>query len=413
MSMRILLFSSWLFFASFLQAQSWQKISTQGDVPAVQHASAVLDTRTGNILLFGGITDKGNSNELWHFNMQTLTWSLFPVNGNAVPKGRFTHVCMFDSLTHRLILFSGQGDELYNDVWAFHLDDSTWHELFKDGNVPDAPLKRYGTATGFDPKTRQVVNFAGFTTSGRFDDTWAFDLNGQTWQNKTSSFFPLKRCLTSQAMIPSKRQMVVYAGQSNGDLDDLWSLNLDSYQWENLSPTTRPVARHFPSIEYIGRDQLLLFGGHGGRPLGDTWLFDLTARQWSKLDITDPPEPRYGHVMVYLPQLHALWLFGGSNTTKKLNDMWLYRELPTSIPPSTYLESKISIAPNPVHDHIYFPGLESAVYRISIIDTWGREVLTTFLQGNEVDLPLEIKPDAYLIRLQRENRTFWGKMVKE
>lgn len=402
-----------LLFYRPLSAQSWQKMETRGEVPATEHASAALNTRTGHVLLFGGITDKGNSNELWHFDTHTHVWSKFPVKGNNSPKGRFTHVCMFDSVANQLLLFSGQGEELYNDVWAFQLADSAWHELFKDGNVPDVPFKRYGTATGFDPKTRQIINFAGFTTSGRFDDTWAFSVDGQTWHNKSNSIFPLKRCLTSQALVPARRQMLVYAGQSNGDLDDIWSLNLDTYQWENLSPSTKPDARHFPSIAYAKQDQLLMFGGYGGKVLDDTWKFDLNQRQWAKLELAEHPSARYGHVMVYLPQYDAVWLFGGANGGNRLNDTWQLRDLPTYLEYSHASVQEIRMVPNPVKDRLYFPDLVPASYRLTLSDLSGKEVFVSVLEGKEVMLPFDIKPGTYLLRLQNAERSWVKKMVKE
>ena len=132
------------------------------------------------MFVFGGTTAEGNVNELWCLDLNSNNWTLVPSNSAKLPAPRFTHVSMYDSLLNRMLVWSGQGSSLFNDVWAFNFNDSTWLELFPDGNVNGSPLKRYGTATVFDPLNRNIINFAGFTTAGRFDDTWSFKVDFRT-----------------------------------------------------------------------------------------------------------------------------------------------------------------------------------------------------------------------------------------
>lgn len=72
------------------------------------------------MFVFGGLTQFGNTNDLWSLDLTANSWALVPTNFIQLPSARVTHVCMYDSLLNRMLLWSGQGSTLYNDVWAFN-----------------------------------------------------------------------------------------------------------------------------------------------------------------------------------------------------------------------------------------------------------------------------------------------------
>jgi hypothetical protein len=125
-------------------------------------------------------------NELWSLNLVNNQWTKLNPSGN-LPSARFTHNAYYDSLFNRMIIWSGQGTELYNDVWAYNISSNSWTLLWPDGNIAGVPLKRYGTASVFDPLTRMIYTHAGFTTSGRFEDTWTFQTDSMKWTERTNN----------------------------------------------------------------------------------------------------------------------------------------------------------------------------------------------------------------------------------
>lgn len=336
-------------------AQSWTNLTPSGSYPVLANASAIYDTRADRIVVWGGSGTSGFSDKMWVLNINTNSWSEIIPKTNKKPSARYTHVAMFDSLQNQLIMFSGQGSALYNDVWAFNFSDSTWTELFNDGNISGAPLKRYGNATVFNPQTRKLINFAGFTTSGRFDDTWAFDVDAKSWSDQTTATHPLKRCLTSQCFAKDRGEMIVYAGQSTGNLDDIWSLNTSTYVWSNITPTIRPSSRHFPAIEYIGNSTLLLFGGNGSGPMYDMWKFNLNTQKWDSINQgSNRPAKRYGHSLVYVPNQNKLFLIGGIGVSNvKYNDVWVYNVLLSSVSNNIVKAEDVLIYPNPLTDQLF------------------------------------------------------------
>jgi hypothetical protein len=347
------------FFTNY--AQNWTELNTTGTITARSNASAIYIAKDTSMVVFGGITSIGYVDEIWRLNLNTNTWSLIPHKSVQAPEPRGTHICMYDSIMNRLLIWSGiNSNKTLNDVWAFNFTDSTWTELFPDGNISGAPLKRYGTATIFDPVNRNIINFAGFTTSGRFDDTWEFDVDNLVWANKTNSYFPLKRCLTSQSFAKDRREMIVFGGQEAGNLNDIWTLNLDSYIWTNLTPTVSPIARHFSSNTYCENGYIVVYGGNSlnqgnnSGAINDIQLFSLDTKQWNSLPQGSiMPLARFGHTSIYIPSQDKMIVFGGQGTSSLYNDTWVYSgisDIINSIPEhsSTILSAKVF--PNPSTD---------------------------------------------------------------
>ena len=370
-------------------SQPWSQISTTGSIPELKNHSAVYDPIADRILVFGGRNANGlSSNELWALRIANYQWLRIIPNGNS-PAARYTQNAYFDSLNNRMIIWSGQGIELYNDVWAFNFGTNSWQQLWPDGNVNGVPLKRYGTASIFDPESRNIITFAGFTTSGRFEDTWTFHVDSLKWTDRTNNPHPPKRCLHSACFVNDQKKMVIYGGQDTGPLDDIWSLDLTNYTWQELSPAAIPPGRFFYSIIYTGSENLVVFGGLGTNTLGDMWKFSVQNNIWETVNQGAVyPAARWGHTAIYIPQSDRMIIFGGEGQTN-YNDTWqftnvsaiginpisqkipdkflLYQNYPNPFNPTTKI--KFNIPPSP-------QGEGGRGVRVTIYDVTGREIET-------------------------------------
>jgi hypothetical protein len=345
-----------LFIFTAAYTQEWKKITAGTPPPGLANTAAILDEQHNRLVICGGASATGLTNKIWSLDLASQEWSEIPSRSSEMPKPRYTHNGLFDKGKNRMIIWSGQGDELYNDVWAFYFADSTWKEIFPDGNVMDAPLKRYGTVAVFDPKTRRLVNFAGFTTSGRFDDTWSLEVDSLKWTKSEVQVHPLKRCLHSAAVDEGQRKMYVFGGQSSGNLNDLWSLDLDAYTWSELKTEDGPSSRHFTSLIYANA-HVLVFGGNGASQgnysgvLNDLWKYSLHDQIW---DSTPPggalPAARAGHSAVYHKTNDQLILFGGRLKNGDYSDeTWILNNVSSEIlgTASPSSEPQFTIFPNP------------------------------------------------------------------
>lgn len=365
----------------------WTRLNTSGTVPSLANASAVYVPEQNSMLVFGGRTAAGISNGLWKLNLTTDQWTqLIPVN--TPPASRYTQNAYYDTLLKRMIIWSGQGTELYNDVWSYNIITNSWQQLWPDGNTPGVPLKRYGTGSVFDPLTRNIYTFAGFTTSGRFEDTWTFHTDSMSWHERTNLPHPPKRCLHSACLINDQRKMIIYAGQDTGPLDDIWSLDMNTFSWQNLTPQFKPPGRFFYSMVYTGSGNIVVFGGLDTAERSDMWKFSLSNNSWEQVSQNSPsPAARWGHTAVYIPSTDKMIIFGGTGASA-FNDTWQYSNAGTigisktsaRVPDYFLLEQNYPNPFNPV-TVIKFavpysqPDVNSSVI-LSIYDITGRKINT-------------------------------------
>jgi len=361
-------------------AQGWHQLATTNNPPPRKNASAVYDPIAHRIVLFGGSGTSGNLNDLWEFNLATLAWQqIVPVNAE-LPPVRFTHNAVFDSAQNRMIVWSGQGSGLYNDVWAFNFSTNNWQQLWANGNAAGAPLIRYGTAAAFDPLHRRLINFAGFTSSGRFKDTWHLNVDAPEWTDKSDSNNPLERCLHTACFVPDRRKMIVYGGQRSGTLDDIWALNTDTFVWANLTPPVRPAGRWFSSIVYDGKGNILMFGGQTANGASNEfWRFSLDMNMWELIPSAKSPEARYGHSAVYVPSRNSMLVIGGLGLELYSETWEVSSSTTTSVLQTTPAKFQLSQNyPNPFNPTTIFEFqiANSGLVVLKVYDLLGNEVAT-------------------------------------
>ncbi|MDX1387711.1 MAG: kelch repeat-containing protein [Acidobacteriota bacterium] len=305
-------------------AQDWVDLTpAAGNAPAPRRNSASIYDPVGHrMIVFGGKTSSGDVNDVWAFDLADDTWTeLTPAVGPA-PAGRFTANAVYDSLNHSMIVWSGQGTGAFlNDVWSFDLANPGWSEY-----MPAAPMPniRYGTAAVFDPATRELVTFAGFTDMGRFDDTWRFDGDDVQWTDVSPASGPSQRCLHSASYDGLTHRMIIYGGQQTGALDDIWAFDLANDTWADLTPATRPDGRFFTAQAYDAiRHRALVFGGNLSPGRSDeVWAFDLAAETWSEVQPSGSgPLARDASTGIYVLTEDRMIVFGG-NTGAFRNDVW-------------------------------------------------------------------------------------------
>jgi len=164
----------------------------------------------------------------------------------------------------------------------------------------------------------------GFTSSGRFDDTWAFDFSTNRWTNiSPSSNRPLRRCLHHAVIDPASRQMFLYGGCASGagpcPLGDLWSFNLNTNTWTELTPSNRPAGRQHYGFSFDSRRNRIVL--HGGSGRNDTWLFNPSTRMWDQLP-TSGPSARSRHQGAYAAERGTTFFFGGTTNSGPSNELW-------------------------------------------------------------------------------------------
>ncbi len=387
--------AQWLMFLVWLAllpaaagAQEWVQLNTRGPTPPHRsRAAAIYDPQAHRLVIFGGTSPLGNLNDIWALDLHTLEWAdLTPPTDGPTPGPRLTPSAVYDPKGHRMLMWSGQGDEgFFNDLWAFDLAQGTWAELSPAGEVPNP---RYGTVSALDPVSGEMAVFAGFTDEGRFGDTWRYGLGSGVWTRIFEREGPGLRCLHSASFDRQGGRMVIYGGQRSGPLDDIWAFDFATNTWTELTPQQRPPGRMFTAQVYdvYHRRALLFVGNLGGQVrTNEVWAFDLQTNTWHLLPALGPPPPaRDGAVAVMVESEGRVVVFGGGGSGVTLyQDTWslegISPPVPTAVSETAGLPLKFTLGqnyPNPANPAttITYELAAPAAVRLGIFDLLGRQV---------------------------------------
>ncbi len=311
------------------QQALWTLITPAADrPPARRDHTLTADLDRGTLYVFGGRARGGALGDLWTFDPASATWTEI-VAEDPKPAARFGHNATFDTAQQRLIvaLGQGQGSAFFNDVWAFDPAAGSWSQLTSGSD--QQPRERYGAGIAPDYANGRFFISHGFTDAGRFDDTWAFDLNAQGWQQiATSGPVPLKRCLVRAGWDASNQRLLLFGGQSDPRpfLGDFWSLDVPSGRWTQKTPALLPGPRNvYGATSDLGGRRWYVFGGNTpDGPSAQLWVYDKDRDAWATIGNspgTDGPSAREALDITGVGG--SVYLFGGSDGRTELEDTWI------------------------------------------------------------------------------------------
>ncbi|MFW9985995.1 MAG: kelch repeat-containing protein [Candidatus Odinarchaeota archaeon] len=197
----------------------------------------------------------------------------------------------------------------------------------------------------YDSESDRIIIFGGIKTGtpySCYNDTWAYDTNTNTWENKTPSVSPSARSVHGMAYDSESDRIVLYGGMpydpnapsDRGTIADTWAYDYNSNTWTNMSPATNPDLRYAFGFAYDSEsDRAILFGGRYRNATvteerNETWTYDYNTNTWTNMNPSVAPPIRNRFSMTY----HAAWdkiiLFGGdtgmSPNTLAYSDTWAY-----------------------------------------------------------------------------------------
>lgn len=203
----------------------------------------VYDGQSGTLLLFGG-SGTGpvlGIDDTWTWNGSTWTQH-HPLHS---PPPRDNGTIAYDAATQQVILFGGISDEgntpIIGDTWIWNGTD--WSEP----HLTVAPPARDFASMAYDAATRQVVLFGGGGSGPRIggvippplDDTWTW--NGSTWTQQHPETSPEARTQAGMAYDANTHDVLLFGGsKENGpiELNDTWAWN--GTDWLQFHPVSQP-----------------------------------------------------------------------------------------------------------------------------------------------------------------------------
>ncbi|MGE0401567.1 MAG: kelch repeat-containing protein [Kofleriaceae bacterium] len=224
-----------------------------------EHAMA-YDVANDRVVLFGGRTAAGYSNETWLWDGTSWTQVTPPTS----PSARANHSMTYDTTRGRVLLFGGVDEtSLLADVWEWN--GTTW--ALQD--VTAMPTARVNAAFAYDPISGGVILFGGGADpdmSAGLDDTWRLTAMG--WTQLSPVIVPTARMRGTLVWAPARHRLLLVGGESLSDqgiivqsfaIPDMWEW--DGQRWRALPTSSRLVTEHVSFASPDG-DTVYTLGGH-------------------------------------------------------------------------------------------------------------------------------------------------------
>lgn len=225
---------------------TWTEIMAGGSCTATtcpsarSNASMVWDAQDDEVILFGGYGG-AYENDTWAFSAgswkEVLASTACTTLAPCPSPRELAGVAQAPLPTGGVLLFGGAtASGNTNDTWTFK--GGAWTDVLSNtqckAQTSICPSTREGAAVSFDPALNLVALFGGWTTHG-VDDSWVF--SGGIW-TKESIYGASDRGYASMAYDGTSGNLILVGGYSPyGLLPDVWALGLSI---NVAQPTTSP-----------------------------------------------------------------------------------------------------------------------------------------------------------------------------
>ncbi len=236
--------------------EEWSFVEPAGDAPSARNfAGIALDTDRDVLLLHGGLTAAGVSDETWAWD--GTAWSLV-ARGDDGPGPRSSTSMAYDAAAGRTLLYGGDdGADQYNDTWAW--DGEAWEQVAADGPSP----VRWPAFMEYDPASESVVMFGGHQVVDEdapldVGDTWVWE--GDRWRAVPAADQPGSLVNANGVAHPELGLLLVGgANAESGETGRVWSWTGSA--WDPLPDGVIPDRQAFGLAYDAGRDVVVLTGG--------------------------------------------------------------------------------------------------------------------------------------------------------
>jgi hypothetical protein len=236
--------------------EQWTAVEPEGEVPSARNFAAVaMDADRDLLVLHGGLTPEGASDETWTWD--GTAWSL-AASGSDGPGPRSSASMAYDAVAGRTLLYGGDdGTDQYNDTWAW--DGEAWERVAETGPDP----VRWPAFFAFDEVTGTVVMYGGHQVVDEdapldLGDTWMWD--DDRWRAVPGADQPGSLVNANSVVHPTLGLLLVGgASARTGETGSAWAWTGAS--WEALSDDVVPPRQAFGLAYDVQREVVVLTGG--------------------------------------------------------------------------------------------------------------------------------------------------------
>jgi hypothetical protein len=320
----------------------WQEVTPRISPGATENPGMVYDVESDLVVLFGGEPIVGldnyvGFNETWIYDYNIKTWT--NMSPSVAPPSRMNTEMVYDYESDIIILFGGYAKlyedpekRYYNDTWAYDVNTNTWTEM-----APAiAPSSRFEHSMTYDSKIDRIILFSGQTGSyPDSNETWQYDYNTNTWALMNPEDSPKARLGSELVYDEESEVSILYGGFEGGDealgyIWDTWIYNSTADSWTEMHPAYEPSAPSYGRTVYDSSvDRVILFGGAAYKSpsmTNQTWSYDFNTNSWFEMNTPNSPHARVNFGLAFDSESNQTILFGGGGYPfPTSNETWAYK----------------------------------------------------------------------------------------
>eukprot|EP00210_Caulerpa_lentillifera_P002561 g2456.t1 len=213
----------------------------------------------------------------------------------------------------------------------------------------EAPLDQSGASLTTATDGNALVIIGG---NHEGNELAVFDVLTWTWTRQGVANQPFRSLCDHSSCLMNRSKIVTFGGIQNGlPSFDAMLFNMETMKWQSLdlSRMISPTARSKHS-SCVSCDCLFVFGGVIDDEFSDQmWMLDMESMEWKHLVVYgDGPSPRSGASISITEDGRKLYLFGGFDGSRSLNDLYTFdieKQIWNSI-------STLNACPQGRHSHV-------------------------------------------------------------
>jgi N-acetylneuraminic acid mutarotase len=303
-------------------------INVNGPTPSARGYHAMTyDVESDRVILFGGLTTGSNVNDTWAYDISTNTWTkMAPAQSPTLGEGPLAYDHQSDRVIRFLLPIMGNrptGEP--SETWAYDLNTDTWTNL----EPSTAPPPLAGARMVYDVESDRMILFGGIDVSNKgwyANETWAYDYDTNTWTQMDPEVRPPGVNYHPMAYDASADRIILIGSDAYEKTDDTWVYDYNTDTWEKRETTDSPKHRDYSWMVYADAiGQVILFGEGKPSLKNDTWAYDYDTNTWTPLEPDTSPSERGWHAMAYSTAADQVVLFGGGRSPGATTlETWLY-----------------------------------------------------------------------------------------
>ncbi|EGR32384.1 kelch motif family protein, putative [Ichthyophthirius multifiliis] len=239
--------------------QKWDLPKIFGDPPSPRggHSSTLVGQY---LYIFGGSSSLGIFSDLYRLDLTNRIWEELNLIGQK-PSGRCNHKAILDN-NGRIVIFGGYTQQGYsNEVFFLDLVNLRWEKPFINGELP-RPRENFSMNLIRDS---YIWIFGGYSIGGENNDIWQLDVENMKWRIISQSFGtkPIER-QGHQTVLHGKYIYIIGGCNYKQEkcFNEVYQLNIEDITWTNLEFPLQNILEQMDnsSISLMGAD-LYVFGG--------------------------------------------------------------------------------------------------------------------------------------------------------